>query len=860
MLTSIPILPIYSTPKNSMANEFYIPVLSKAVSYKRVSCYFSSRALVYFSEGILGLYQNGGKYNLLISSEVSDNDFRLMKEGYVRRTKSWNKVSSELENLKLLDPTSEKKISNLAYLIELGLVDIKIGFARNGLFHSKYGIIQDATGNMIYFSGSFNETESAFTKNFESITVLKSWDSDTTSKLLIKEDVEFDELWSNKNQDSMVFVKEIQELVKSKIITFSKGKFIMDSSLLVEDSLILYFDDKVRVQNNLLNVVVVKDRTVKRIMRKYIVDGEEGLLWDIKPNLSYKEVENLINLLQRLSTKQHFDFIVSDSIYDFINNSKFEIDEIARRGVTIKNKDEIYHESFDRFNEILFSEMDRPLRPVQQWVSFYMANMKRVANFSVPGAGKTAMIYGTFAYLSSLSVKEVDKIVVIGPKNSFKSWKDEFKLVFGQKRNLNELDIHSFEFRREMLQKNVNQYNLFLFNYESLVSYKEELTRIVDSRTMLVFDEVHKIKGIDSIRSKFPIELSQQAKYRFVLTGTPIPNSYVDIYNFLQILYKNEYKSFFDFSIQDLKNNSIDLKERINTKLYPFFWRVTKRELIVPEANEDELFFAQVTDKEQAVIDLLWRKYGREPFKLYIRLIQLSSNPSLLKKNISMEMFSNVDEDEDGLTFEYLENMKDVPLYSNEDKLIIDRLSESTKFAKCLRKAESLIDEGKVIIIWCIFVDTILKVKENLSKRGYRVAVIYGQTSSDEREKIITDYQKGYYDVLVTNPHTLAESVSLHMICHDALYLEYSFNLTHMLQSRDRIHRLGLKENQYTKYYYFVSEGQDGKRDVIDRKIYNRLKEKEKIMIDAIEGNLLDIEYSIDERQEILNLMLDKEN
>ena len=45
--------------------------------------------------------------------------------------------------------------------------------------------------------------------------------------------------------------------------------------------------------------------------------------------------------------------------------------------------------------------------------------MNRVANFSVPGAGKTSMVYGTYAYLSSESINKVDKIVVIGPKKFF---------------------------------------------------------------------------------------------------------------------------------------------------------------------------------------------------------------------------------------------------------------------------------------------------------------------------------------------------------------------------------------------------------------------------------------------------------
>lgn len=70
------------------------------------------------------------------------------------------------------------------------------------------------------------------------------------------------------------------------------------------------------------------------------------------------------------------------------------------------------------------------------------------------------------------------------------------------------------------------------------------------------------------------------------------------------------------------------------------------------------------------------------------------------------------------------------------------------------------------------------------------------------RQAILSAFCKGDLDFLITNPHTLAESVSLHSICHDAIYFEYSYNLVHLLQSKDRIHRLGLPSDQYTQYYF----------------------------------------------------------
>ena len=61
----------------------------------------------------------------------------------------------------------------------------------------------------------------------------------------------------------------------------------------------------------------------------------------------------------------------------------------------------------------------------------HIAMMVRSANFSVPGAGKTSIVYGAYAYLLAKGL--VNKIVMIGPINSFMAWKNEFVANFGDK-------------------------------------------------------------------------------------------------------------------------------------------------------------------------------------------------------------------------------------------------------------------------------------------------------------------------------------------------------------------------------------------------------------------------------------------
>lgn len=159
----------------------------------------------------------------------------------------------------------------------------------------------------------------------------------------------------------------------------------------------------------------------------------------------------------------------------------------------------------------------------------------------------------------------------------------------------------------------------------------------------------------------------------------------------------------------------------------------------------------------------------------------------------------------------------------------------------------------KKVIIWCIFKDSIKSIQEILEKMNIKAKYIMGEVELDERNKLIHDFRSGKFDVLITNPHTLAESVSLHTVCHDAIYFEYSYNLVHLLQSKDRIHRLGLPEGQYTQYYYMQDHFKyDGEDFSMDEKIYLRLQEKEKIMIDAIDNHELEPVYTSEEDLRII--------
>ncbi|MCL8496235.1 phospholipase D-like domain-containing protein, partial [Apilactobacillus sp. F1] len=216
---------VYSTSDDNIQEEFYIKALEDAIEYKRVSGYFSSSALALFAKGLYGLYKNNGKYYLLISNTISDEDYLLMKKGYTDKEDFRRDIRNKLDDFDEMSLKQKNDFCNLEYLIEIGLVEVKIGFKTSGIFHAKYGIIRDKEDYLL-FSGSLNETKAAFVNNYESITVNKSWNSEEDKKTIIESERRFDDLWNNKSDDDLITVKEFNEILKDELLSYSKGKFI----------------------------------------------------------------------------------------------------------------------------------------------------------------------------------------------------------------------------------------------------------------------------------------------------------------------------------------------------------------------------------------------------------------------------------------------------------------------------------------------------------------------------------------------------------------------------------------------------------------------------------------------------------
>ena len=833
MFRDLKLLPVYFSKEKDIARDFYNPVLMEARTFDRVSAFFSSRALAYCAEG-LEHFKSGGKVcRIIVSKDISEEDYNSIVQGYKLKESLLNEMCESVSTT--ISYKEEQNLSNLAYLIATGVVEIKIAFVKKGCFHYKFGIYTDENGNIIVSNGSDNFTENAFRENAESLTITCSWQSSAFDYKKIPEyQSKFSELWENRSDEAYVIAPTDQ--LMRRILSYNKGGIIIDKVFLQKDIFILDYEDGRLIGYNHLPE---DNKDIKKLLRIYLDDYIEEINSKqiiFNPDYGYITFEEIINIFKLYAPDINLQ--LTDRLTRYIEQKKLYIQERAILGNSIKNRDVTIDKEVSKFNKIVSEVMARNLRPQQAWDAYYMYAMKKSSNFSVPGSGKTTSALAVFAYLQIL--EKVDRVLVISPINAFQSWIDEFHSCFDGKQELHCFNVQQSKLttieKKHEIYYNKSAYNLILFNYESLGSYISELSKLVTDRTLLIFDEVHKVKGINGVYAQNALKIARNANYVITMTGTPIPNSYVDIFNNLHILYPDEYNDYFNFSTTFLKNAKGKNIELINDAIYPFFCRTSKENLGVPKANDDIFIKKNTNESENKIFHILKSKYTNNKFALIVRLLQLETDPSLLLEKVDINEFRDIfDIDDTAYDLDYVDMSEDLL------KTIKDAPKPSSKLTACLELIKDLYSQNKPVIVWTIFVRSMSILAEYLQKYNIKAKIISGAVSPEERVHIINDFKARKFDVLITNPHTLAESVSLHSVCHDAIYYEYSYNLVHLLQSKDRIHRLGLPENQYTQYYYLQDIFTDGGLTYsLDEEIYNRLKLKEQIMLDAVQEKRLE--------------------
>lgn len=420
------------------------------------------------------------------------------------------------------------------------------------------------------------------------------------------------------------------------------------------------------------------------------------------------------------------------------------------------------------------------------------------ATFSVPGAGKTTE---ALAYFTLRSTSETH-LLVITPKNAFAAWEEQLKECLPHFAK----DITRLTGGVSAISKQLKDATKFLLiTYQQTPTVIDQLGTFLSSTPCMIFlDESHRMKrGIEGVIGKAILSLAHLPTDKLIMSGTPLPNSIDDLVPQFGFLYPE---------INANTDNVIDYVNKISV-------RTTKKELGLPPVMRFQTPI-ELTPSQRYLYTLLKSEIAREAANLrlkdrmflrrfsrsVLRLLQLVSNPMLLSKDkISHE----------GLLAEIL---------AEED---------SPKISYVCNRARQLANQGKKVLIWSAFVDNVELLAERLFDLG--ADYIHGgvEAGSEEDDQTREAKIRRFHDdkhamVLVANPAACSEGISLHTVCHHAIYLDRNFNAAQYLQSEDRIHRLGLSQEQDTTIEIIYCP------NTVDEVVDHRLRTKFKLMEDVL--------------------------
>lgn len=157
----------------------------------------------------------------------------------------------------------------------------------------------------------------------------------------------------------------------------------------------------------------------------------------------------------------------------------------------------------------------------------------------------------------------------------------------------------------------------------------------------------------------------------------------------------------------------------------------------------------------------------------------------------------------------------------------------TAKNRQAVELTRRLVNQGHKVLVWEIFVDNMNTLKKLIEQEtGCSVEIINGTVKGQERQEAINRFRNGDSMVLIANPATLAESISLHRVCQNAIYVNRNFNAAQFIQSKDRIHRINMPHGTTATYYFLMNS------NTVDDSVGEKLAIKEQRMLAILDDDI----------------------
>jgi SNF2 family DNA or RNA helicase len=420
------------------------------------------------------------------------------------------------------------------------------------------------------------------------------------------------------------------------------------------------------------------------------------------------------------------------------------------------------------------------------------------------GTGKTLAAIGTVVYRYLKG--QVKRVLVIAPKSVLPEWARQIKEHTDLPYKAAALDGKK---KKETLDnwEDGEGINIISINYESTWRLTEEL--INWKPDMIICDESQKIKNARSEQSKAIHKIAQAAKYRMILTGTPVSQTPLDFFSQYKFLdpqvFGYSYPKFRDrYAIMGGYGNyqvvGYQNEEELAEKAHSIAYRVTKEEAVdLPEAV-DQTLYVDLEPKAQKLYDEM-----AEEAILKLAEEESVTAPIVLTQLLRLQQ----------ITGGFLKSDETEELYQ----------VSNSKLSLLKETVEDLIEAGKKLVIFARFVPEVESISNFLKELGVNHRTLTGKTK--DRGEAINSFQNNP-DCKVFIAQISTGGVGITLTAADtAIFYSLNFSLNDYEQAKARIHRIG--QTKKVTYIHLVA------RHTVDEEVTERLRSKKEVAVKYVD-------------------------
>lgn len=439
------------------------------------------------------------------------------------------------------------------------------------------------------------------------------------------------------------------------------------------------------------------------------------------------------------------------------------------------------------------------------------------------GLGKTIQAISFLAYLYQEGNHGPHLITV--PASTLDNWVRELKLWCPSFKVL--VYYGSAEDRKYMRYEILNQivdYNIIVSTYNLAIGNNSDRSLFCKLKLeYAVFDEGHLLKNMNSLRYRHLMAIN--AKYRLLLTGTPLQNNLLELMSLLNFIMPSMFSSSTSqiskmFSMKSSEEQSSFERDRITQAkliMKPFILRRVKSEVLKQlPAKEEQVEFCAMSERQQELYNALFHKLKRssnrekrELTNVMMQLRKMSNHPLLHRQYYTTEKLkamsklmlkepSHRDADP-ALIKEDMEVLSDFELHRlcqqysalQEYQLDTEILLDSGKLSLLAQLLNSQKEKGDRVVLFSQFTMMLDILEVFLRHHKHRYIRLDGSTPMSDRIGLIDQFNTDQ-DIFVFLLSTRAGGLGINLTSANVVILhDIDCNPYNDKQAEGRCHRVG---------------------------------------------------------------------